>query len=499
MLDRVDRTPRDAAVIDIGSNSIRLVLYRLEGRAIWTEFNEKVLAGLGRDLPATGRLSPEGVEAAFAALKRFKTVLDSLRPSEVFVAATAAVREAQDGVEFIEKVRSLTGLGARILSGEQEARLSALGVAAGIPRATGVAGDLGGFSLELICMKDGEPGEGATLPLGPFALGLGQGFDLAGVRREASRRMAGLSNRFAAETFYAIGGAWRNLALLHMRMTDYPLQIVHQYEMSAKDALGASRFIASQSRSSLERIEGLSRKRAESMPHAAVVLELLIEKLGLRRIVISAWGLREGLLFDAMPLAARALDPLIEGAAGLGARQPQAESLGAALEEWVEPVFARLEPVFEAGREPVLRAAACRLAELGARLHPDHRADLVFDQVLRAPAPGMDHPERAFLATAAFARHTAANVIPGGRTTERLLSYERLQRARALGAALRLGCDLSGRSPALLARSRLRLNGESLVLSAEQATADLLLGEQIAKRAATLATALGRGLAIKAH
>lgn len=498
MLDRTDRSPRDAAVIDIGSNSIRLVLYRLEGRAIWTSFNEKVLAGLGRDLPVTGRLSEDGVEAAIAALKRFRVVLGSLQPSELFVAATAAVREAQDGRAFLQAVERETGLKARILSGEEEARLSAMGVAAGIPHASGIAGDLGGFSLELVRIDDGKPGEAVTLPLGPFALGAGQAFDVAAVRKEASRRMAGLSNRFAAETLYAIGGAWRNLALLHMRMTDYPLQIVHQYEMSAKDALLASRFIASQSRSSLERIEGLSRKRAESMPFAAIVLELLIEKLGLRQIVVSAWGLREGLLFDAMPAAAQALDPLIEGAAGLGSRQPQAESLGAALEDWIEPVFSRLEPVFEPEREPVLRAAACRLAELGARLHPDHRADLVFDQVLRAPAPGVTHPERAFLATTAFARYTAANVIPGGRTTERLLSDERLQRARALGAALRLGCDLSGRSPALLARSRLQLMDGNLLLSAEHDDAELLLGEQIAKRAATLATALGRGLAIRA-
>jgi exopolyphosphatase/guanosine-5'-triphosphate,3'-diphosphate pyrophosphatase len=499
MLVRVDRSPRDAAVIDIGSNSIRLVLYRLEGRAIWTVFNEKVLAGLGRDLPQTGRLSVAGVEAAHAALRRFKTVLDSLNPSEVFIAATAAVREAADGEDFVREVRRRTGLHARILSGEEEARLSALGVAAGIPGATGLAGDLGGFSLELVCMKGGEPGEGATLPLGPFALGAGQGFDADAVRREARARIALLSNRFAAETLYAIGGAWRNLALLHMRLTDYPLQIVHQYEISAKDALQTSRFVASQSRSSLERIDGLSKKRAESLPYAAVVLEMLVEQLGLRRIVVSAWGLREGLLYDALPSAVRGLDPLIEGAAGLGARQPQAESLGAALEDWIEPVFSSLDPVFEAGREPVLIAAACRLAEIGTRLHPDHRADLVFDQVLRAPIPGMSHAERAFMASAAFARHTAANVVPGGRATERLLSYERMQRARALGAALRLGCDLSGRSASLLERSRLRLEGGTLVLSADQDTADLLLGEQTAKRAATLATALGRGLAMRAH
>jgi exopolyphosphatase/guanosine-5'-triphosphate,3'-diphosphate pyrophosphatase len=498
MWDLADSSPHDAAVIDIGSNSIRLVLYRIEGRAIWTIFNEKVLAGLGRDLPATGRLSPDGVRAAHAALRRFKAVLEALQPSAVFTAATAAVREAKDGEAFVRQVKVETGLSVNVLPGEEEARLSALGVAAGIPGASGVAGDLGGFSLELIRLDEGEPGEGATLPLGPFALADGQPFNADQVRKKVARRLAGLSNSLAAETLYAIGGAWRNLALLHMRLTDYPLQIVHEYELSAKDALQASRFIATQSRGSLERIEGLSKKRAEALPYAAVVLEQMIERMGLRRVVISAWGLREGLLFDGLPRDVQRLDPLIEGCAALGGRQQQAAVLGQALQDWITPVFHQLEPVFEPARDDVLIAAACRLADFGARLHPDHRADLVFDQVLRAPVPGMNHPERAFLASAAFARHTSANVTPGPRTTERLLSDAQLQRARALGAALRLGCDLSGRSPALLARSRLSLQDEVLRLSADEAGADLLLGEQTAKRAATLAGVLDRELDIRA-
>ncbi len=229
-----------------------------------------------------------------------------------------------------------------------------------------------------------------------------------------------------------------------------------------------------------------------------MVLEQLIERLGLRRVVISAWGLREGLLFDGLSPQVQALDPLVEGCAALGGRQGPAEVLGQALQDWIAPVFSRLEPVFSRERDDVLAAATCRLADFGSRLHPDHRADLVFEQVLRAPIAGMNHPERAFLASAAFARHTAANVTPGARTTERLLSDTQLQRARALGAALRLGCDLSGRSPPLLARSHLSLDGEALRLSADAGGADLLLGEQTAKRAATLAGILDRELDIRA-
>ena len=498
MWSRADRKPRDAAVIDIGSNSIRLVLYRLEGRSIWTIYNEKVLAGLGRDLAHTGRLSPAGRATALVALRRFRAVLDSLNADSIQAVATAAVREAEDGADFLREVKRETGLAVRVLSGDEEAKASALGVAAGIPGADGLAGDLGGFSLELVKLKGARPGKGVTLPLGPFALDGAGGFDAAAARKDARAVLKPVAESFAAETFFAVGGAWRNLALLHMQIARYPLQIVHQYEMRAAEALDAARLIASQSKSSLERMEGVSKKRVDTLPYAAVVMEALIEVLGIKRIVVSAWGIREGLLYDSMPPDVRALDPLIEGCAALGARQQQAEELGGALETWMAPLTGRLNPLFGEGRDAILTAAVNRLADLGSRLHPDHRATLVFEQVLRAPIAGMSHAERAFLACAAFARHTSALPVPEAELITRILSPERLQRARALGAAVRLGCDLSGRSAKLLGRSRLEIQGERVVLRADHAGADLLLGDQTAKRAASLATVLGLGLKIEA-
>ena len=495
MSARNDRPPRDAAVIDIGSNSVRLVTYRLEGRAIWTVFNEKVLAGLGSDLARTGKLSGDGVETTLRALRRFKAVLEATQPEEVFVAATAAVREAVDGPAFVRRVKAETGLTVRVLSGEAEARYAALGVLAGAPDASGVVGDLGGSSLELTRVANGEPGAGVTLPLGAFALRGADGFDPARARQRTAKALDAVEGQFTCDTLYAVGGGWRNLALLQMRIADYPLQIVHQYEMSAAEALDAARFIARQSRGSLDRIEGVSRRRLETIPYAAVVLEALIERLGIRRIALSAYGLREGLLFESMPEERRALDPLIEGCAALGAREGVSEGLGPALETWLAPLFARLTPLFDP-RDATLLAAACRLADLGARLHPDHRADLLFQQVLRAPIAGMNHAERAFLAVTLFARHTAAAPALEPQVLSRTLTPERLRRARALGAAMRLGCDLSGRNPDLLARSSIDIAREVIVLRAEDRWADMLLGEQTAKRAATLADHLEMGLKI---
>jgi exopolyphosphatase/guanosine-5'-triphosphate,3'-diphosphate pyrophosphatase len=480
---------RQAAVIDVGSNSIRLVIYRIEGRAIWTVFNEKALAGLGRDMVNTGRLSPEGIETALAALRRFRAVLDGWEAKDVSIVATAATRDAADGPDFIARVQAETGFQVRVLSGEEEAHFAARGVRAGQPDAQGVVGDLGGSSLELIRLDRSAALSGTTLALGPFALGAPRTLVLDLVRRLVSSRLAVVADQFQTRDFHAVGGAWRNLALLHMTMVDYPLRVTHQYELSGVEAIEAARFVSRQSRNSLERIEGLSRKRFETLPYSALVLEALIEQLGIERIIISAYGVREGLLLETMTPNEQARDPLVEGCEALTAMRGVNPDLGAAVEAWLKPAFDSLPNLFDR-RDPVLAAAACRLADLGSRLHPDHRADLAFDQMLRAPIAGMNHAERAFLAMAAFARYTSSSTTPQSGMIARILSPERRQRARALGSAVRLGCDLAGRNPALLSKAHLAISRGKLTLTASPGWSDILLGEQTAKRAQTLAGAL---------
>jgi exopolyphosphatase / guanosine-5'-triphosphate,3'-diphosphate pyrophosphatase len=498
-MSAIDSRPgsSDAAVIDVGSNSVRLVLYRLDGRAIWSVFNEKVLAGLGRDIARTGALAPEGVATALTALRRFRALIDASRPAHVFTAATAAVREASDGGQFRQRVEAETGITLRVLSGEEEARFAGLGVLAGAPLARGLVGDLGGASLELMRLNREASGPGVTLPLGPFSVPQQNRFDAARVRAAVERSLTSEVRRaFRADTLNAVGGAWRNLALIHMRISDYPLEIVHQYEIGRRDLLDLARFVSQQSKGSLDRIEGISKRRIENLPHAAVVLEGLVERLEIQRVSLSAFGVREGLLLHSMTEEIRRRDPLLAGCAALGGRPAVAEALGKALEDWITPAFERLPPLFGA-RESTLIAAASRLAELGAALHPDHRAELIFEQVLRAPLAGLDHPERAFLACAAFARHTASTATPRPQLVSRLLTPERHQRARALGAGLRLGCELSGRNPELLMHARMSLKPGVLCVEAEDAWAPLLLGEQTGKRASTLAQLLERELRLR--
>jgi exopolyphosphatase/guanosine-5'-triphosphate,3'-diphosphate pyrophosphatase len=490
--------PRDAAVIDIGSNSVRLVVYRLEGRAIWTVFNEKVLAGLGRDLGDGGKLNPEGVAQTLAALKRFRAVLEAVKPAETFVAATAAVREAKDGAAFVAMVKAATGLSMRVLSGEEEARYAALGVLAGTPDATGVVGDLGGASLELIRLEPTGAGLGVTLPLGPFSLGLSDGFDAERVRRLCAQRLAPVAQAFRTDVFHAVGGAWRNLALLHMRLSDYPLHVVHQYSISRGEALDAARLVAHQSKSSLDRIEGMSKKRSETLPlrrRGAGEPDRdprpqAHRDLGLR-------GARRP-LFEAMPPGVRRLDPLIEGCASLGARQGVADELGAALDAgWPRP-WACCRPVSARcatrcwSRPPAAwptwaRACTRTIAPTWCSTRccaPRSPARPTPSAPSWPPPPSPATPPPSH--------------PPELQVLERLLTPGRLKRARALGAAIRLGCDLSGRSAPLLVRSRLAIDKGDLLLTAEPGYADLLLGEQTAKRANTLATLLGLKLKITA-
>ena len=469
------------AVIDIGSNSVRLVIYRVEGRSIWPVFNEKVLAGLGRDLKTAGVLNKVGARETLIALRRFKAILESYELDRLHVVATAAVREAEDGPAFAEEVRRQTGFVVRTLAGSEEAFYSAQGVRCGHLDAAGVVGDLGGSSLELF---DLAKGSGITLPLGPFALGAPKPLEPERVSEIIHRELEPHRGRFSNKSFHAVGGAWRNLALIWMQKQFYPLEVIQQFEMPAREALGIARFVASQSLSSLEKVPGVTKRRLENISYAALVLQGLIETLQFETLCFSAFGLREGLLFEALDDTLKQEDPLIAGCAALGARMGINDQLGFALANWAMDFYRSSNG--DQPDERLIRAAA-KLSDIGARLHPDHRADLACDQVLRAPIPGQNHRERVFLAAATYTRYSGDAYAKEPVLINRILGEDQLQMATRLGLLLRLGCDLSAKSSTLLSHAHVRHDGHQLTLAANTGWADLLLGEQTRRRARALA------------
>lgn len=478
------------AVIDIGSNSVRLVIYRIEGRSIWPVYNEKVLAGLGKQLFVTGKLNPDGCRDTLVALRRFRAIIESYPLPVVHTVATAAIREAEDGPAFAAAIEAEAGFKVRVLSGAEEAYFSAQGVICGHADATGVVGDLGGSSLELIDLTGDDAFKGITLPLGPFALGAPAPINVEKTRAQIMAVLAPHKARFHRQTFHAVGGAWRNLAIIWMQKAHYPLQIVQQFELSAFEALSICRLLASQSASSLERIRGVTKRRMENLSYAALVLQCLIETFEFETLCFSANGLREGLLFDSLSPELQKRDPLIEGCAALGARQGISQDIGPALSKWVRAFYDSTDDALVERPDTRLMQAAAKLSDMGACLHPDHRADLVCDQVLRAPIPGQSHSERVFLACTMFTRYSGDAYLKEPVLIDRILGSDGLTRATQLGLALRLGCDLSAKSASLLNNAHLFQHERNLVLEARQGWEDLLLGEQTKKRAKALANAL---------
>lgn len=453
-------------VIDIGSNSVRLVIYELFGSAFTPIYNEKVLAGLGRDLNKTGKLSPEGAERAFTTLRRFKYIVDAQNLPKVLIAATAALRDADDAPEFIERVRQSIGFEIRPLSGEQEAYFAALGVLSGDIRADGIVGDLGGASLELTPVSNERPKQGATYPLGPFSMYEGP-FDAKTMSAKLGAELANIDtdNLAVGETLYLVGGAWRNLGLVHQERTNYPLRIASNYEITSSDAKDFGQWACGEGAVELLKWPGVSARRAETLPYAGMLMAALIDKLKPSKIVIAPGGLRDGLVFDAFPDKVRERNSLYDACRDLARGRTQGINIGQPLIEFLADIGPHLPMVFEVDNEMRLRQAACFLVGLGRGLHPGHQAEIAFETVLFAPLPAMTHKERAYLALMLFSSYTSKASVPDPGTINYFLDDAEQRAARIYGEAMRFGVVLSGRSGDVLKRQQLTLNGDTLALN----------------------------------
>jgi exopolyphosphatase/guanosine-5'-triphosphate,3'-diphosphate pyrophosphatase len=429
-----------------------MVIHELLGRAMQPSFNEKLLAGLGRGLSDTRKLHPEGVELALAALGRFARIARAQACDMVIPFATAAVREALDGPDFVRRVRRETGLELRILGGVEEAKYSAQGVVAGSPGADGVVGDLGGSSLELAHVETGRFRSGSSYPLGPLTFDIETSFneDKVLARARASLMDAPELRRGEA-LFHAVGGAWRSIAAVHMEVAKAPLHMLQNYEIGASDAVSFLKEIAGGKKHSAL-VQAVSKRRAATIPYAATVLRAVLEEGGFKSLLISSFGVREGIVFETVAQADRDEDPLEAGLAFFTDPDSPSGQFGRALAEWVAPVSTYLLP-------SRLTSAACRLADIGALLHPDHRADLAFELVVTAPLPGLSHKDRAALAQAVACRYKRGLASPIG---EALLDGPMMTRARSLGALMRFGSEYSGRSADLLRTSSLQCDGKRL-------------------------------------
>lgn len=482
---------RPVAVVDIGSNSVRLVVYDGLRRSPTPIFNEKILCGLGRGVATKGKLAEDGVTRALAALRRFRALAQQIGAKHVYAVATAATREASNGAQFVTRAEKALGASIKVLSGKEEARFAALGVIAGIPDADGVVGDLGGGSLELIDIKDGKLREGVTLPLGPLRL-----MDMSGDSIDKARRVVddalsrtGILDRLKGRTFYAVGGTWRNLAKLHMAQSHYPLHVLHSYRLSRSQAMSLSGLVANLSAASLRDIREVSRSRADTMPYGALVLERLLQHSDAGTVEVSVYGLREGLLYSKLPARKRHSDALLSSCWDFARRYARSPEHELELCDWTDQIFGPGK-LPETDGQRRLRYAACLLADIGWRAHPDYRAERSLSMISQAAFVGIDHPGRVFLALTVFYRYDGEGEDGDG--LNRLLGDEEHQRAHLLSSVFRLAYILSAAMPGMLPKIGLRLaENKSLVLHLPRKLADLA-GERVDKRLAGLAAEMGR-------
>jgi exopolyphosphatase/guanosine-5'-triphosphate,3'-diphosphate pyrophosphatase len=452
------------AVVDIGSNSIRLVAYEGLTRAPTPIFNEKVLCGLGRGVAKTSLLPEDGVRQALQALQRFRKLIDLMGITDVKVLATAAARDAKNGLEFLREAEAAIGTKVELISGQREAKLSAMGVLSGFHSADGIVGDLGGGSLELIDIHGHKLGKGASVKLGGLALMDASGGSLKKAAKLVEKDLKKVQLKGKNRTFYAVGGTWRSLARLHMRQVGYPLNVLHAYAISAREAIDFCRMVQRVEPETMQSIETVSAARRPLLALGALVLEKVLIASECARVVFSATGVREGLLYDALEPRERREDPLIAAARDLNILRSRSPRHGEDLALWTDALM-HSTGMDEAPEDARLRRAACLLADIGWRAHPDYRGEQSLNIISHAAFSGVDHPGRAFIALSVFYRHVGLSEDELSPRLRELASTRLLDRARILGAAMRVAYILTASMPDVLPRALLLREGKALTLT----------------------------------
>ncbi|MCB2103024.1 MAG: Ppx/GppA family phosphatase [Rhodobacterales bacterium] len=476
------------AVVDIGSNTVRLVVYDVPSVLPIPMFNEKVQCQLGRHLGETGKLYPEGRDEALRSLARFACLARAMGVERLDLVATAAVREAEDGPAFVDEVRRDLNLDINVISGEEEARLAAMGLLSGVPHADGLLGDIGGGSLDLVVLNNGEFGPHTTLPLGHLRLAELADGNMRRTAKAVDKHLSGMPwlSDIADRTFYAVGGVWRAVARAFIELTDYPLHVIDGYTLPRDEALKLIDRIMGMDMEALVALPSVSRRRTETLPHAALAMGRLLEAAKPRQLTFSGFGMREGRMITGLPQDLRRKDPLISGCITINDRTGRFAIRGDEILDWMAPLFPG-----ETAAERRLRLAACLLSDIGWIEHPDYRGVHAFNRALRLPFAGLTHTDRVVLGLSVWVRYNGDLNAERVRPMAALLDATRLERVNVVGLALRLAHTVSGSAPGLLPQTRLAVEDGTLVLHLPETGQTVFRSAAVERRLKTLGRALG--------
>ncbi|MFY0596179.1 MAG: Ppx/GppA family phosphatase [Cognatishimia sp.] len=489
--DAAARKLSRVGVVDVGSNSVRLVVFDGAARSPAYFYNEKIMCTLGAGLSETGHLNPEGRVRALNAIRRFQDIAANICHEPLTAVATAAVREAKDGPDFCAEVLRETGLDIHVIDGQEEARLSAQGVLLGWPGSYGLVCDIGGSSMELAEMSDGEIGKRVTSQLGPLKLR-----DVAGgvegrrayIHKSLDELQAYMGDQ--QNRLFLVGGSWRAIARIDMERRNYPLRVLHEYRMDTDDIRKTAAYIQAYNPEELRQRCGVSALRMSLIPMAIEVLIGVAERFEPHDIAISSYGIREGMLYEQMPKKLRKRDPLIEACRFAENKDARLPGFGKSLFSFVTPLFPNADPV-----RMRLVKAACLLHDVSWRAHSDYRAETCFDYATRANLGGLSHNERVFLGLALL--HRYRNKREGTRFADMfsLLTDKELHEAEVLGKAMRFGAMLWMKKDAEMGQFAYDPAAKSLELTLP-ASASSLYGEVAAARLESLANAMKADLTL---
>ena len=472
------------AIIDIGSNSVRMVVYHALKRVPLPLFNEKYMCALGRGLARTGKLNPAGVKQAEAALARFLIMAKRLEVASLDIVATAAVRDAQNGAAFVAGLEKQHGITITVISGEREAELAAKAVLSAFHEPLGISADLGGGSMELATVERSHIGQVASCHLGSLRMldtSDGKRDKMEAMIRDELKHIEWLKD-MKPPCIYAIGGGFRTLAKLHIKKTHYPLDLVHEYAMSKRSVTQMNERLLALSPSEVAQLPGISPKRAATIVPTTLVLQKLLQITGATEVRFSSSGIREGFFYDLLGPRVQKEDALLASAGDLAALIGRTGGYAQELYDWMTPLFAS---------EPLpwqrLRMALCKLSELAWSIDPSFRANWAYQRIIQSSLKGMDHKERLMLALALFHRYQTR--WKGDRTEISLLDERERLWARCVGLAANLAFQLSGGRGGNLYHAKLRFHDAQVMLSLDT-EANPLRTEAVEKRLDGLGDAL---------
>lgn len=481
--------PQPVAIIDIGSNSVRLVIYEDMVRTPDILFNEKILGELGKGLEKTGCLLDSSMQLVFRALKRFRMLIEQSNVVAVYAFATSAVRDAKNGEDFVQEAEAILQSKIEVLSGSKEAYYSGLGVLSGFYKPNGLVGDFGGGSLEIIKVAGSSLGKGVTFPIGGLRL-KERAANRLSVAREIVQTAFNDSNFFAGldlkkiDNFYAIGGVWRSLAKLYMSSNGYPLHIMHNFSIKLQPARRFLQRVARGDVDHLRGIEHIDKHRRYLLSYGAIVLLALLNVIEPKRLVFSIRGVRDGYLYSLLKPKERKKDPLLVFAKEMAARHARSLKHSYELMSWTKTALQCLQ-IPENNRQQRCREAVCLLADIGWRASEDYRGTQAFDMIAYGAYFGVDHSERLFIALSVYfrksVRFSEAHVIE----LAPLLQSDLHKRAKILGSLLDLATLLSGFNPSIIPHISWKKEKDAIALVVPKAYTRLI-GDRLEKRLAKL-------------